>query len=42
MQNKIFTKTAGAKGKPLEAKHSDSSIFFHSPVKMEDHYYNGL
>jgi hypothetical protein len=34
MQNKIITKTAGAKRKSLVAKHSDSSIFFHSPVKM--------
>jgi len=35
-------KTAGAKGKSLVAKHSKSSIFFHSLVKMYDHYYNGL
>jgi hypothetical protein len=42
IQNKIITKTAGAKGKSVVAKHSESSIFFHSPVKIYDHYYNEL
>jgi len=37
-----YKTAAGVKGKSLVAKHSKSPVFFHSPVKMYDHYYNGL